>query len=60
MASYGNTASRREKACQVAKARREMGLPPLDKKHRKCLRCDVEFRSEQANNRMCVACRVRT
>lgn len=36
--------------------RKQMGLEKIEIKKRKCLRCDKEFKSEGANNRMCDHC----
>lgn len=37
--------------------RQSVGLWKLELKKRRCLRCDREFVSESANNRMCINCK---
>ena len=38
---------------EINKARKQVGLPPIVPKLRRCLSCDKEFLSYGANNRMC-------
>lgn len=40
-------------------ARRDLGLNPIVKKVRQCLRCDSEFISKGEHNRMCYKCATR-
>jgi peptide subunit release factor 1 (eRF1) len=38
---------------EINKARKLVGLKPIEPTKRKCLRCDKEFISYGANHRMC-------
>ena len=40
----------------VNRFRRDLGLPPIVLKERKCLRCGCMFHSQGAHNRLCDSC----
>ncbi len=42
----------------IARLRKKMGLPPIKKGVKKCLKCDIEFYSRDfANERICENCK---